>query len=229
MSARLVVVPAPPSPVYEYLDRLRSRNVSPCSLSQAMTAEEHLPRNTVKEVLGTGAVFVLTLLVGAGIVVGAGPAQAQTGTFRATPTSGPPGTVITVSSVTPCKLPSGVTGAPFATVALHRGSTVVTGGSFTASASGAWSGTLTVGRLAAPGKDVITAFCIASPQAEGAFLAYQDVTFTVTGPGGLAATGFDTWPWVLTAVMLMAVGIGILALRRRRAICPCQQTPSCRS
>lgn len=164
--------------------------------------------------------LAMAVIVGAVIALSLGsPVQAQTATFRATPTSGPPGTGIAVASVTPCVLPAGVTGAPFARVTLTRGSTVITAGRFPVSASGAWSGTLTVGSQAALGADTLQAFCIASPQAEGALLAYAAVPFTVTASSGLPSTGFNPWPGTIASAGLLIAGAWmVLAARRRRTV-----------
>jgi hypothetical protein len=108
------------------------------------------------------------------------PVSAQADAFKATPTSGPRGTIVSVSSVAPCVLPTGVTGAPFARITLTQGATVIATGSFSASSSGAWSGTLTVGSNAALGSATLGGDCFASPQAEGTLLDYQDMPFTVT-------------------------------------------------
>lgn len=168
---------------------------------------------------GWRATLAVALIVMTCFASGSIAAQAQAAIFRATPTSGPPGTVVAVSSITPCVLPAGVTGTPFAEVTLARANTVLTRGHFTASPSGAWSGTLTVGDQAALGSDVLHAFCIASPQAEGAFLAYEDVSFTVTADSGLPATGADPWRWGIGGVGLLVAGVGLtLAGARRQSV-----------
>jgi hypothetical protein len=143
-------------------------------------------------------------------------AAAQTATFSATPASGPPGTSIVLSSVTQCRLPAGVTGQPLVRATLSRGSTVISAATIPVAASGSWTGTLRVGRLAASGVDTIEAFCLASPQAEGALLAYSPRTFTVTAPTGLAGTGFDSWPAAAGGAALVLGGSLLLLASRRR-------------
>jgi hypothetical protein len=126
-------------------------------------------------------IVVAALLVGSAVALAAAPASAQSATFNVSPTSGIAGAALAVSSVTPCLLPAGMTGAPFARVTLTQGSTVLLSGDFTADASGAWGGTMSgpwQGQ-AVVGPAIVAAECIASLQAEGSLLAYQDVAFTV--------------------------------------------------
>lgn len=154
-------------------------------------------------------------LLGAITMILAVPAAgAQTATFRSTPRSGPPGTSISLTSQTACTLPAGVTGAPFIRATLSRGSTVITAATIALLPDGSWRGTLTVGSQAAAGVDTIEVFCFASPQAEGALLAYSPRTFTVTA-GGLPETGFDRWTAGVAAVALIVTG-GALMLAARR-------------
>jgi hypothetical protein len=117
--------------------------------------------------------------------------------------------------VTPCTLPAGVTGAPFISVTLTRGSTVVATARIPVSPGGSWSGTLAVGNLAAPGTDTIEAFCIASPQAEGALLAYAAIPFVVTASGGLSNTGYNPWPPGTLGIGLLLAGGGLVLIARR--------------
>lgn len=164
------------------------------------------------------------------LVLAAPPAGAQTGTLKVSPTAGPRGSTITVSSVSPCALPSGVSGSPFARIALSQGSTVVASRDFPVSPSGAWSGSLTVGTKAAPGPASIGGDCIAGPQAEGSLLHYQDVTFTVTA-GSPTTTSTSTpattttspssgtssnatWLVVVVAALLV---LGAVVYQRRRS------------
>jgi hypothetical protein len=148
------------------------------------------------------------------------PADAETARFTATPTSGPAGTSIVLTSITPCRLPAGVTGAPFIRASLSRGSTVITASTIALNSSGMWTGRLTVGSQAAPGVDTIEAFCFASPQAEGAVLAYSPRTFTVTASAGLASTGAGGWTAGVVAVMLIAAGGSLMVAGRRRGTPP---------
>jgi hypothetical protein len=161
------------------------------------------------------AVLALAIIVGVLVAGSQLEANAQPGTFKVTPTSGPPGTTITLTSVTPCpKNPAGVTGPRLVRATLFRGPTVIARGTFPVSASGAWSGTITVGPQAASGRDTLDAFCFSSPQAEGATLAYGQIPFIVTG--GLAKTGFTAAPWTLVGGLLLAVGAALLRAGHRR-------------
>ena len=148
-------------------------------------------------------------------VIASAPACAATATFTVSPTSGPPGTTITVTSVTKCLLPAGVTGQPFIRVFLGRGRTVVATTDIPVSASGSWAGTLTVGSLAAPGVDTLVAYCIASPQAEGSVLDYGPTSFTVTPAGALANTGVSLWPEGIAGGVLVIAGLCLLLVARR--------------
>jgi hypothetical protein len=131
------------------------------------------------------------LALPAAVLVGwASSAWAQTGSFRVTPTSGRPGTTISVSSVTACPPVPGVTGPPRADVSVTRGTTSVGKASFPIDAAGKWSGSLPVSASASPGAAKVEAFCMANPQAEGAYFAYAPRTFIVLAAGAqLAATG----------------------------------------
>ncbi len=160
----------------------------------------------------------------AAVALAAPPASAQTGAFQATPISGPPGTVISVSSVAPC-VPS--TGTTFARINLTHGSTVIASGQFSASSTGAWSGTLTVGAKATPGAATLGGDCIANPQAEGSLLHYQDVPFTVTSSSFSGATTTPTGkPWAgslryevgIAALAVVLVGLGVVQRRRIKSV-----------
>lgn len=153
-----------------------------------------------------GAVTMILALPAAG---------AESATFRSTPNSGPPGTRILLTSVTPCTLPPGVTGQPFIRASLSRGSTVVTATTTALLPNGSWRASLTVGRQAATGTDTIDVFCLASPQAEGALLAYSPRSFTVTAPGSLANTGFDSWTAAVASIVLIMTGGGLMLAGRR--------------
>jgi len=157
------------------------------------------------------AAVAVPLLVG-----GSQAAVAASPTFTVSPTSGGVGTTLTVRSVSACKLPAGVTGAPLAEVTLVQGSHVVAKGRFTASSTGSWHGVLRVSSTARTGKATVTAFCLASPQAEGALFQYRSVSFTVAG---LARTGPGLDPGASAGLGLLLVGAGgllVLASRRRR-------------
>jgi hypothetical protein len=104
-------------------------------------------------------------------------------TFSSSPSSGPPGTAISVASVTSCPAnPAGVVGPRLVRVTLSRGNTVFSSVRLSLSTSGGWRGTLVVPKSASPGAAALSAFCFSSAMAEGATLAYQERTFTVTAP-----------------------------------------------
>ena len=168
--------------------------------------------------------FVAMATLGvAAVALMASPVSAQTGTFQATPSSGPPGTVISVYSVSPCVPPTSIT---FARISLSQGSTVLASGNFPVSSSGAWSGTLTVSARAIPGAATLGGDCIASPQAEGSLLHYQDVSFTVTSspisgatttPTGMPRGGSRPYEVGVSALGIVVVGMGLLQRRRTNA------------
>jgi hypothetical protein len=145
----------------------------------------------------------------------AAPVAAQNGTFTASASSGAAGSTVTVTSVTPCTLPAGVTGSPVVSVSLSRGSTVLGSASITVSASGSWSGTLTVNANATNGTAQLEAFCLASPQAEGAVLAYEPLPFTV-GTSELARTGAPSIPLMMLGMTVSLAGLALAGARSRR-------------
>lgn len=161
-------------------------------------------------------IAVMVATIAAVAVVLAAPAGAQSETLNASPQSGGPGTVINLSSVSPCTLPQGVTGAPFVKVTLTRGSQTLAQKDFTLATDGSWSGTITVPASATAGAASLLGYCFASPQAEGAIFAYQAVAFTVTGE--LARTGSSTMPLMLAALLFLAFGFASLRWSARRPV-----------
>jgi hypothetical protein len=147
------------------------------------------------------------------LIAMAAPAAAQNGTFTASASSGAAGSAVTVTSVTPCTLPAGVTGSPLVRVSLSRGSTVLGTASITVSASGSWSGTLTVNTGATDGTAQLSAFCLASPQAEGAVLAYDPLPFTV-GTSELARTGAPSTSAFAWGTTLLLFGLVLAGTSR---------------
>jgi hypothetical protein len=133
----------------------------------------------------------------AGLVFSLGAASATSpATFARRPAAGPPGTSLTVSSITPCPPnPAGVAGPRVVRVSLVEAGRGVGFAQLPVAASGAWSGTLVVSRSARPGAATLGAFCASSPQAEGATLAYELRSFAVTAaaapgvPGAPRLTG----------------------------------------
>lgn len=152
-----------------------------------------------------GAVLTILTLPAAG---------AESASFESTPSSGPPGIKILLTSVTPCTLPPGVTGQPFIRASLSRGSTVMAPTAIPIRPDGSWRESLTVDTQAATGKETIAAFCLASRQAEGA-LAYFPRTFTVTASDGLPNTGLEGWTAVIASIVLVIAGGGLMLAGRR--------------
>jgi photosystem II stability/assembly factor-like uncharacterized protein len=102
------------------------------------------------------------------------------GNMTSTPSSGPPGTLISVSSMTPCPV-----GASYATILLRdaAGRTLASGRAGSFSPSGAWGATLRVPTSAAAGSYSLTASCF-EPAALGGVSDLQDYIrrgFAVTG------------------------------------------------
>jgi hypothetical protein len=85
--------------------------------------------------------------------------------------------------------------------------------SITVSASGSWSGTLTVNAGAADGTAQLSAFCLASPQAEGAVLAYEPLPFTV-GTSELARTGAPSTSAFAWGTTLLLFGLVLAGTSR---------------
>jgi hypothetical protein len=137
------------------------------------------------------------------------PAGAQsTGTFTASPTSALAGSSISVASVTPCTLPAGVTGAPLVRATLTRGSTALADVTITVDASGSWRGTVRVPPGTSAGPAELSAFCIASPQAEGAVFEYTAVTIQVAA-GQLARTGDTSAAAIVSGAIALLLGLAL--------------------
>jgi hypothetical protein len=126
-------------------------------------------------------IFSVIALVGLVLAVG-GANAASAATFTNNPAAGPPGSSITVASITPCPPnPVGVVGPRLVRVTLTRASLVFGSVQLSVNAAGSWKGSLALGRSATPGAARLDAFCFSSAQAEGATLAYDPRTFTVVG------------------------------------------------
>ena len=167
------------------------------------------------------SVAVPVVLSAAAVALWISPVSAQTGTFQVTPVTGPAGATITVSSVSPC-VPA--TSETFARIALSQGSTVLASANVSVSSTGAWTGTLTVPSTATLGSATLGGDCIASPQAEGSLLHYQDVSFTVTSAPVLGATTTPTGrPWsgsrpYVAGVAALGIALVGLGYRQKRRI-----------
>jgi hypothetical protein len=129
--------------------------------------------------------FLVVSALGLLLCVGSATAGASA-TFDSTPADGPPGTLITVSSVTPCPPnPAGVEGPPLVRVFVSKDGQPLASVDLPVDASGNWNGSLVVPDSATPGGATVAASCLSSAMAEGATLNYEPRTFTVTA---IAAT-----------------------------------------
>jgi hypothetical protein len=126
--------------------------------------------------------LLLVVLAAFALLLSAGGATAgAAATFDSSPAEGPPGTSITVSSVTPCPPnPAGVEGPQVVRVVLSKGGQELASVDLPVDASGNWSGTVVVPNSTSPGEATLSAVCLSSAQAEGSILNYEDRTFTVT-------------------------------------------------
>jgi hypothetical protein len=126
--------------------------------------------------------LLLVVVAALGLLLFVGGATAGvSATFDSTPAEGPPGTLITVSSVTPCPPnPSGVEGPPIVRVVLSKGGQELASVDLPVDASGNWSGSLVVPDPATPGGATLEASCLSSATAEGTTLNYEPRTFTVS-------------------------------------------------
>jgi hypothetical protein len=126
--------------------------------------------------------LLLVVVATSGLFLCVGGATAGvSATFDSTPSEGPAGTLITVSSVTPCPPnPAGVEGPPIVRVFLSQGGQELASVDLPVDASGNWSGSLVVPDSATPGGATLDASCLSSAMAEGSTLNYEPRTFTVT-------------------------------------------------
>jgi hypothetical protein len=137
---------------------------------------------------------VVVAALGVFLCVGGASAGASA-TFDSTPAEGPPGTSITVSSVTPCPPnPAGVEGPPIVRVVLSKGGQELASVDLPVDASGNWSGSLVVPDSATPGGATLDASCLSSATAEGTTLNYEPRTFTVTAVGAAPPPAAPTPP-----------------------------------
>ncbi len=124
-------------------------------------------------------VWFVAMLIIAAVVIGAAPASGQVpGLFSVAPTSGPPGTTISVGAPSPCSGPPILPPTEPVDVQLVQGpgDNVLVSGEFQANAQGWWSGTLTVPADATPGMATLTAVC-------NGIYPYRGEPFTITTPG----------------------------------------------
>ena len=135
---------------------------------------------------GTGGkmrrLLLLVVVAALGLLLFVGGATAGVSpTFDSAPAEGPAGTLITVSSVTPCPPnPAGVEGPPIVRVFLSKGGQELASVDLPVDASGNWSGSLVVPDTATPGGATLDASCLSSAMAEGSTLNYEPRIFTVT-------------------------------------------------
>lgn len=150
------------------------------------------PRSTrregiVRKLVMPGAALVGAVLAAVGgtvtvSAVGASPAA----TFRRSPAAGPPGSLVTVASITPCPATGGATN-PVVDAGLVQGDRLVSDALLPISASGRWQGSLQIPRSATPGPATLQAACLTKPPSgppEGLSalktLTYDNRSFTVT-------------------------------------------------
>ena len=133
--------------------------------------------------------LVVPVLALAGALAGMGAAMGSPAdTFRRSPAAGPPGSTITVASVTPCpESPGQKTGPGVVSIRLLQGNGVVSSALLPVSNSGRWRGAILVGRSATPGAATLQASCLSKPPSgppEGLSaiktLTYHDRSFSVT-------------------------------------------------
>jgi hypothetical protein len=187
------------------------------------------------------AALGLAVLLAAIVAGGQVAAHAQSGTYRAFPTSLHTGKARSVAAGTTTTVSSSDSAhSPFAKgectsrhikLRLVRGSTFAKGaarpgtvisaetGPFPVSAAGAWSEPFTIPRLAAPGNDTIEASCNGFPSAKKD-PTYSDGAYIfpvkVTAPVKMGNTGFAAWPWTILGAALLTVGAVLLGAGRRR-------------
>ena len=161
-------------------------------------------------VLVIGALTFLALLVGV--------SQAQTRLVSVSATSGTPGSVIAMRSVTPCVLPVGVAGPAIMYLVLSRNGTVITSANVGTMSGGTWNATLTVPSNVAPGVAELSVSCYANGHtiADSRFPA-EALTFTVTGARSvLARTGADSMILTICGASLLLLGSTLTAMNGRR-------------
>jgi hypothetical protein len=133
--------------------------------------------------------LVVPVVALAGAFVGMGAAMGSPAdTFSRSPAAGPPGSTITVASVTPCpESPGQKTGPGVVSVGLVQRNGLVSSVLLPVSNSGRWRGAIVVGRSATPGPATLQASCLSKPPSgppEGLSaiktLTYDDRAFTVT-------------------------------------------------
>src|SRR5262249_31677967 len=124
--------------------------------------------------VGAGALASAAFLLSAPIAGSAGS------TFTVNTTTVKRGDSITLTSSTPCTLASGVTGKPVVRVTLSRDAAVLARASGTTQSGGTWKATLIVPTSVGNGSARVDAVCVASEQAEGALVDYDDVAVDIS-------------------------------------------------
>src|SRR5512135_1779648 len=172
-------------PVKIDLHRIMRSNALPEYRARSGRPRGTRREGTVRKLAISGAMLVGTVSVVVGTVLTVGAAGASpAATFRRTPAAGPPGSSVTVASVTPCPATGGAAN-PVVRVALIQGD-LVSSALLPISASGRWRGSLPVPRSATPGPATLQASCLTKPPSgppEGLSsikaLTYDDRSFTV--------------------------------------------------
>jgi hypothetical protein len=129
-------------------------------------------------------VFVVAAFVSVLVVAPMTVSLAQEGfTFERDPASGPPGTEIDVTSVTPCPPPPEAADPFVSVILVAPDDEVVDGDGMDLDGSGVWEALLIVPEDAVPGAYIIAAACFADDDALDAgepYAEYQEQTFEVT-------------------------------------------------
>ena len=147
-----------------------------------------------------------------------GTSYAAVATFSIGRSSGPPGTLVTMRSVTPCTLPTGTAAQATVYITLSRNATVLTNAYVDPNSSGAWSAGLTVPLDVPPGNEVVSAFCVAKGHEIGPEDASATRNFVVT-QSDLARTGSESLILGLCGTSVLVAGCALmLAVRRRGPI-----------
>src|SRR5262249_32203990 len=95
-----------------------------------------------------------------------------------------------------------VTGTPLVRVTLSRNAAVLARATGTTQSGGTWRATLVVPTSVANGSARVDAVCVASEQAEGALVDYDDVAVHIS----------DNLPHTRSSSLPLAIGGGALAL-----------------
>ena len=126
---------------------------------------------------------------GLGVALVSGAWAQGTGALNRSPSSGPAGTAISVSSKDACTPPGGASAPEVEIDLTDSGGDPVESSTAPVAANGTWSGSITVPDDAAPGSYAVEASCFpsADPNADSYF-DYAGQPFQVTAQGGATTT-----------------------------------------